>query len=289
MPLRASRAIILTAAAMWLVLPSTGATEEINPAKAQREMLDAAVIDSFLESFGDDVFEGMLASSPDISDRDRSAFLRIVQAAFDADLLKARVGRRFAPLYAPEHSVKVLTWLRSPLQRRVQAAETAASAPARRDELQKFMETFDPAKLLPTRRKLLQRLDWVQQGSEFAATLTLNSILATAYGASGGKEQERGSEWATMRQRVWSQHAALAKEYRGVNLAANAFTYQDLTDEDLKGYISFSGTPAGKWYGESLQKAVKDTLQLSSQTVGRELAELQKQTPPPADTPNRAY
>ena len=54
--------------------------------------------------------------------------------------------------------------------------------------------------------------------------------------------------------------------------ASMLYSYQSLGDGELLSYIDFSNSEAGRWYHESVKRALLNTLEGASTRVGRAVA-----------------
>lgn len=199
----------------------------------------------------------------------QSAVLR----EFAADALKRQVEGHLERAYQPQHAARVLEWLRSPIGRHIAKLDLAAARPEGALAMQRYAADLESNPPPAPRVSLIRQLDAATGMTDFTVDAALTAALATALGANGALPPEiRGTE-SDIRAAVEAQRQLLRPEMERMITASMLHSYQSLGDAELRGYIDFSNGEAGRWYHQSVKRALLDTLEGASTRVGRAVAE----------------
>lgn len=193
---------------------------------------------------------------------------RAMLAGFDSERLYAIAEQTFRERASERPVEPVLEWLRSPLGRRTQRAQSNASQESRasfRDEL-----AAEP----PTRERveLLLRLDRASGTSEAAVemqTAMTKALLRGLYPSKdeGGHAIEEALERARPR---------LERKTRSRIQMSLHFMYRDLSDEALRKYVEFLESEDGAWLSDVLLEALFAAMEEGARRAGEVLAEALK-------------
>jgi hypothetical protein len=191
---------------------------------------------------------------------------------FGADALQREVEKHLERAYQPRHAVRVLQWLRSPTGRRIAKLDLAAAKPEGAAALEHYARNLETDPPPVTRVSLIRQLDAATGMTDFTVDAALTSALATALGANAAlPPANRGAE-SEIRAAVEAQRNALRPEIEMMITASMLYSYQSLGDGELLSYIDFSNSEAGRWYHESVKRALLNTLEGASTRVGRAVA-----------------
>jgi hypothetical protein len=199
----------------------------------------------------------------------QSAVLR----EFAADALQREVEEYLERAYQPQHAARVLEWLRSPIGRRIAKLDLAAARPEGATAMQRYAEDLGSNPPPATRVSLIRQLDAATGMTDFTVDAALTSALATALGANGALPPVRRGAESDIRAAVEAQRQVLRPDIERMITASMLYSYQNLGDGELLSYIDFSNSEAGRWYHESVKRALLDTLEGASTRVGRAVAE----------------
>ena len=191
---------------------------------------------------------------------------------FAAEALQREVERHLERAYQPQYAELALQWLRSPIGRRIAKLDLAAARPEGAAALESYARNIGSNPPPATRVSLIRQLDAATGMTDFTVDAALTAALATALGANGAlPSAKRGAE-SDIRAAIEAQRDALRPEIEMMITASMLYSYQSLEDGELSSYIDFSNGEAGRWYHESVKRALLNTLEGASTRVGRAVA-----------------
>ena len=199
--------------------------------------------------------------------------LKLVEAAEEAfrpALLQDAIARDVARRLQVEDMKAALAWLGTDLGRRITLAEEAASN-TDDEAIARYMRGLKEKRPTAARVSLIN--DIVE--ATYAEDLALRSMKAMALGVALGMDstlpRERRLGMARIEKEV---NAALPKEklkqeLRAMMAANCLYAYRELRDDDLRRYIEFLRSPAGKRYSDEMTQAFMDELVRASVRLGQ--------------------
>ena len=191
---------------------------------------------------------------------------------FGAEALQREVERHLERAYQSQHAELVLRWLRSPVGRRIAKLDLSAARPEGAAALQSYARNLGSNPPPATRVSLIRQLDAATGMTDFTVDAALTSALATALGANGVLPPAKQGAESDIRAAVEAQRDALRPEIEMMITTSMLYSYQSLGDGELRNYIDFSNGEAGRWYHESVKRALLNTLEGASTRVGRAVA-----------------
>ena len=191
---------------------------------------------------------------------------------FAAEALQREVERHLERAYQPQYAEFALQWLRSPIGRRIAKLDLAAAKPEGAAALESYARNIGSNPPPATRVSLIRQLDAATGMTDFTVDAALTAALATTLGANGALPSANRSAESDIRAVVEAQRSALRPEIETMITASMLYSYQSLEDGELSSYIDFSNSEAGRWYHESVKRALLSTLEGASTRVGRAVA-----------------
>lgn len=208
-----------------------------------------------------------------------AALVSASAVAFQPDLLQsdmtAALGKK---LTVPEMNA-ALVWLESPAGQRVTRAEELASAAFDEQHLAAYTRSLGKRPLPAARREMLSSLVTTTNAIQSALAVQEAMALGVAVGMDTLQPPERRQGEARLRQRVRQMipadkvQAALAQELPLVY----AYTYRNVSDADLRDYVRFLESAAGRRYQDGMTAAFVEGLGRASLRVGELVAQQQRQ------------
>ncbi len=174
--------------------------------------------------------------------------------AFDPETLHQGMSRSLARRLDPVRTATLLTWLRSPLSRRIVSLESTSTTPARAAAMTQFIDQLPSARLPAARLALMHRISRASQSAETTAVVMAATSAALrraipALGTSTGNAREPEDV-----------DPAVDDLLRFRSMTALLFTYKDLRDEELARYAAFLESPVGRWFTRVSRDALLDSL-----------------------------
>ncbi len=255
-----------------LALRADAAPTPNDPKGQMDEIFFLSGLEAQLEVVGESLEAALGPQMQHLPTAQGQALQTAVLREFAADALQREVERHLERAYQPQHAEPVLQWLRSPIGRRIAKLDLAAARPEGAAALQRYADNLGSNPAPAPRVSLIRQLDAATGMTDFTVDAALTSALATALGANAALPPERRAAESDIRATVEVQREALRPEMERMITASMLYTYQSLGDGELRSYIDFSNSEAGRWYHESVKRALLDTLEGASTRVGRAVA-----------------
>lgn len=187
---------------------------------------------------------------PEMSRDDLAAIQDLLSRSFAADVILQDTVAHMETHYDPQRATKVLDHLRSPLARKMTSLERASGTPDAYQAMMAYAAQLEVSPPPEDRVAVLSELDRASHATELTVTMQLEIFksvvrVVNAYAAEQGGEFLGGDELDTaiekMRDGVW-------EEAQGTTLLSFLFTYQGVSDAELRNYIRLHNDPDMQWY-----------------------------------------
>ena len=178
--------------------------------------------------------------------------------ALSSERLESRIRSRLLEALSQDTSIAMLNWLRSDVGKKITAAEINVGSPDRSVQLATFMLRLQLERPAPERLEVVRRIEEITQGSEMATEAWEAIVGATARaleGDFGDKSLERKEK---LEEFIGSIRESIKGMFRQGQIVQALFTYQTVTDAELKQYAEFLETPAGMDVTQIVNSAVQD-------------------------------
>ena len=177
--------------------------------------------------------------------------------ALSPERFEPQIRSRLLDTISQDTSIATINWLRSDLGKQVTAAEVNVGSAERSVQLATFMLRLQMERPTPERLQLVRRIEEITQASEMATNAWEAIFTAIARALEGGS---RGNTLQT-REKFEQFMASIRGSIKGMfeqgQIFEALFTYQTVTDEELKQYAEFLETPAGREVTKSINSAVQ--------------------------------
>ncbi|PKL51848.1 MAG: hypothetical protein CVV37_04290 [Nitrospira bacterium HGW-Nitrospira-1] len=196
----------------------------------------------------------------------REELLTIIRESYCFDKIYPLVVNVFQSRFHKGHLMSVLSWLKTPVGRKMTMLEIEAGSPEGLKKIEAFGSEYE--KIGEHRKKLLIRLEKAVNATEMnieVVSVSLLEMLKTMQSQITGSRR-MGSE----------QINAIVEKIRNIprdQLMSNvmvsiACTYRDLSDKELEAGIQFYETAAGKWFNGTSIKAITSAIGKASREIG---------------------
>jgi hypothetical protein len=199
-----------------------------------RQMSDTTAVAAGLRSRG-------------VSSAEAAQVLRAMERAFTPEVFLRPIRNQLRSSYNPVFVQQVLNWYRTPVAQRVTDAEIRASDPRNAQRFiayTKQLETHPPA---AERLALVRRLDAIVDLSEIQFAVVravLRGIAARLNPALSAKNRLTDARLENIMEGLEQQRPA----FRELMLARYLYSYQQVSDFDLREYVQFWETEPGRWF-----------------------------------------
>jgi hypothetical protein len=194
----------------------------------------------------------------------------VVRNAFRASDMRSALVTDLSSAMTDDQLKTVGRWYETPLARKVSKAEVMASRPESWQQIQQGARDLQARFKGSERAELFSRYDRASRATESAVdtTVAVQLGLATAISAFQGSN---GPGFDKLKQMIEGQReqmrAIVAQQVYDMYL----YTYQDLSVDELKGYIGFLETNDGATFTRVVTASIQDSITGPVEAVGRQL------------------
>jgi Uncharacterized protein conserved in bacteria (DUF2059) len=225
----------------------------------------AVQLKSFPEQFEG---EGLAQYRGKLPDPMIDALAGAARQGYALSLLREDIVASLARKLTADDMKRTITWLETPLGRRMTLAEEASSA-MKPESLQAWLQAGG-SKPSEKRAGLIADLVAAIKAEETSASFIEAMALGVALGMDATQPQEKRIGIKALRARL---REALPPDRLRANLRATlptmyAFTYRGIGDADLAAYVRFNASPLGQRYNQAVTEALGDALTRGSMRVG---------------------
>jgi hypothetical protein len=197
-----------------------------------------------------------------LGERDGVRVAQIVARQFAPEPLFAAIRADFRRSVDRTQLEAMASWFRSPLGRKITALEIEASKPEAAPKIAAFAAGLKAAPATAVRLELVQRLDWLTGASEDTTDLALAIAGSIARATAAAAPAEQRARTGLVERRVEEMRGQIAPVIAENVLAQVLYVYAPLTDAELKAYLEFVASPAGRTYARiahgALVRVVRD-------------------------------
>ena len=166
--------------------------------------------------------------------------------ALSSERFEPQIRSRLLDTLSQDTSLATVNWLRSDLGKKITAAEVSVGSADRSVQLATFMLRLQLERPTPERLQLVRRIEEITQGSEMATEAWEAIFGAVARALDGGFRGKNLDRKEKLEESMASIRGSIKGMFQQAQLFEALFTYQMLTDDELKQYAEFLETPAGK-------------------------------------------
>jgi hypothetical protein len=183
-------------------------------------------------------------SEPTLEEADR--FNGALEAAYSPDRLRQLGLTRVSRSLDARQVALVKRWFGSPLGRRIDEVERAASA-TQTDLREVIRKGSEAVEMLPdARRDLLSRLLKATRADEAMVEVSVHTLVATHKGVSGALAEGSRLTNDEVKATLTAEREPMLKAYTQLILSSFVQAYAALSDDELRRYVDYLYSPAGK-------------------------------------------
>lgn len=196
-------------------------------------------------------------------------------AGFDGKKAKQKIRAYYRSHLDAKTLEAVLTWSKSPLGVKIREAE-AARAVNSPEAAQQLMNGQDESTLPPQRRALIKELDKSGRATEMAMQMVTDA-MSGAMAAIPAKTAEQKQARKEIEKQAAMKKEEMLPEMRKMVLASLAYTYSELSDDDLKGYVAFMNTEAARKFTKATMGAIGEMTRAMSASMIKNIVKAAEQ------------
>ncbi|HLS87045.1 MAG TPA: hypothetical protein VK043_12185 [Burkholderiales bacterium] len=224
-----------------------------------------------IRNIGKQVLDQAASRQAGIPRHAAASFAAAVKEAFRPEALQADVVKTLAANMPREDMELALRWLETDAGRRVTRAEELAATTMDEASLRAFGESLRSSPPSGRRLKLLAVTLEASYGVESAVQIYESTALGVAIGMDSLQPAQK--RIGAKRLRAELQKAMPTAELRASMQKAipllYAYTYRDVSDQDMAAYNTFLTSPAGQRYHEAVLGALEGALVRASFRLGQ--------------------
>jgi hypothetical protein len=253
--------VILLGIVCWPAYPQDEETDRASDVRAQAaELYRLSGLEMQAKSVEPQFLEGLERGSSSLSDETVSVMRDVVRKQFADGAVENRARSIIVDRWNQEYGNRSLVWLHSDTGRRITAYEEYASTQAAMAGFKVFSDELEFNPPTEQRAALVRRLNDVYGGTDFAVDFTLALRLAVGVGLNAVSAAHEQLDLALLRKEVEGDREQLFAQIDQFLSIYNLYTYAELSDEEISGYIEFLESEAGNWYVDTLLMAATEPI-----------------------------
>jgi hypothetical protein len=226
-------------------------------------------LDSLLPQVRAGMAAGLQRSGGQVTAAQRTKMLDCAQSAYAGEALRATALDALVGTLQPADLTPLLAWYDSPLGRKIATIEVTSSqqTPDPQERLQRGAEALTIAS--EGRRASLQAIVSETHSVDLMADTLMGLALGVQQGLASADPAASGATIAELKAGMGGRRPQLVAHFAQISVPAYAFTYLTLSDDELKQYADYLGTPAAMAFSDATLRGVSRALGYGSVTLGR--------------------
>jgi hypothetical protein len=205
-----------------------------------------------------------------------------VQEAFAPQSLKKAMLQELREKLTVQEIKEVLAWFDSPLGKNCTRLEEAASTPEALAEMEQYAARIKNSPPTAERLDVLRKLDVATKSTESAVDLAINSQVAVALAINATLPLQQQRPLKDIARELEESRPQFEAEVRSEMVIIALYTYQSLTEAQIRQYIKFATSPAGSKLSSvvnnAFKKAFLDGCIKWGKAIGEAKEQLEKQS-----------
>jgi len=197
---------------------------------------------------------------------------QITADSYKADALYETVAAKFKENFDQPRLSTVLEFARTPLAKKMTQLELQAATPQGIQELQKFAAQLKDNPPAKQRLSLVQRLDDAVAASALSVKLTLATAEGLIKAIDRTLPPEKRLKAGQLEQVLKDMSAQLEGPLKNQTLTSFLYAYRTVSDDELKQYIQFAESDAGKWFIKVLSDGYLVAMSSAAEKAGNQMA-----------------
>jgi hypothetical protein len=204
-------------------------------------------------------------------DSEKARLTQVIRTAYAPERLRAVGTGVIAARMQPQHLDALRQWFDSPQGQAVTRVEEEAGS-AQSDPNLAMKEGISLLKSMPVdRRKVLEDLLAATRAGEAMVQITIGTAVAAQMGVASTMPNGPAPTAAEVRGMLEAQRPEMLKAFNGMMLASFAHTYAKIPSQQLRQYVAFIRTPAGRQFNAAAMEAMAAALTDAAAEMGRRL------------------
>ena len=202
---------------------------------------------------------------------DYAKLSQIVAESYRPDTLYKAVTETFKSRFDEKRLLAVRQAWHSPLFKRISALEAQASTPEAARRLQEFAAELRHVPPHADRLALIRRVDAATGSTDFNIEIVLTTIRGIALGVDPMMPASQRLKPGQLDHMLSEMRAQMRAPLKNQVLVSLLYTYQSLTDGELRGYLAYLESDAGRWFDGAARDGILSGMTAAADRVGREM------------------
>ena len=197
---------------------------------------------------------------------------KIIDSTFTPDGMMRRITDALKQSFNAKRYHRILDIVTSPLGLRMTMLEAKKPDPA---DVGNFIAKLVTQPLPPERLSLIKKLDEDSHASDLAMDVTSSTLHIMLQATLGYCPRML----ADMERKFADQQDQFRENMRNSILAMMAYTYREVSDDDLQEYAREYSDPDMRWFFDIVSRQINAEFRISGERLGRDLQDLLKNMP----------
>jgi len=211
------------------------------------EYIELSGSKDLIESFPTQIQQMLAQKQAASSDQEKEGFKKIAalfDGAFDEKNMLAKLSDYLLKTTDSDSVEKFIEWLKSPLAKKIMEEKAGAEKndPA---SVVAFMDALKKTPLPPARLSIIQDMEEATGETEFALGLSIEVLTGMLSALNSALPPERKMPKAQVEAQIESIDSMLRGALKEQMITALSYSFQNMTDKELKEYTAFYKTDIG--------------------------------------------
>jgi hypothetical protein len=263
---------------VFLLFASANVQAQTREAAANKESLVKDVLrvsnsqrlfDELTAVYTDSLMQGLSTVNPEIRDE----LKKVILENFKAPIVGTVLEREFSKAMDVESLQEVKRWYETAVGKKVRDLEISERyVPNRPEKLRQFARELSTTPTPEPRMNLFAAFETKAQVGEHTLDATVK-LMVTMMGNMMLRQTEEYKK-AFLSQMETSFRGLSGRQMATDTILSHQYVYRSLSDEELRQYTEFLGSPAGQKYSRSFWTTLQSTLEEVGTSAGRGCAEV---------------
>lgn len=216
-------------------------------------------------------FAGASQSAPGMSASETERVTKVLDEAYSPERLRSVSLRVLAKELDEKRVPELNKWFAEPLGQRISRLEEEAAADSGDPRQQLSLGNEILQTMAQPRRAAIQDLVKASRAAETVAEMTIETTVAAAEGVASATPNAPRMSTDDLRRALHAQRPQLLVSLSAMSAAGFARMYNSLSTEDIKRYVRFLRSAAGRHFNDVGAKAIGAAFKEGAAELGRRL------------------
>ncbi|KPV41179.1 hypothetical protein AN478_04605 [Thiohalorhabdus denitrificans] len=237
-------------------------------------LMDKSGLDTTISYLPDQFHQGIdqASQSSPLPAEAQAAMRKATDEVFAPEVIREEVHARIVDRVSKENMQEVMRFLNTELGRKVVSLEEAAASP---EASQKALQQVSTLRRQyrennPERLQLVDDYIATTRANKFTTDFVVNMQTALTAGMLQALSPEQAPPVDEIRKQIEQNRFQIEGQVGQMLSAQFLYAYRDATNQELRDYLEFLGSPAGEMFGRKLAAILDETMTRRSRTFGQE-------------------